>query len=264
MRRFPLGIGKTMTRIVNTAADAAVTLILWVHYVAGFLLIFSPFYLGAFLFAADREAAFQRLNHALHRSFFTLLRFLVPGVTWHISPEVLALRSAVIVANHQSFLDPILFVSLFPRQKTVVKKRYFRVPVFGWILKTSGYIPALAGDTAADILLEQIGRMKAYLAAGGNLFMFPEGTRSRDGRVAPFERGAFRLAKLCRAPVRVVTLSGTGRLYGPGRFLFRTRERFTVSVDLAGTLQPDYDGDVFPLSGLMDVARDLMERRETP
>jgi 1-acyl-sn-glycerol-3-phosphate acyltransferase len=253
-----------MVKIVKTIADFAITVTLWVYYIAGFLLFFSPFYLFSFFFSADRETAFQKLNRTLHRSFFALLRTLVPRVAWQVSDEVYAIRSSVIVANHLSFLDPILFASLFAKQKTVVKKVYFGVPVFGWILKTSGYIPALAGDSGSDILLEQIGKMKAYLAEGGNLFMFPEGTRSRDGRVAPFDRGAFRIAKLCGAPIQVVVICNTGRLFPPGRFLFNTQERNKISVELAGTLAPDYNGETFSLSGLMTQARKLMEEQVKP
>jgi len=250
--------------ILGSLADFLITLILWTYYIFGFMIFFSPIYLLAFFFAADREGSFQKLNNLVYRSFFAFLRILVPQVSWRVSPEVYAIRSSVIIANHLSFLDPILLISLFARQKTVVKKTYFRVPVFGWILKNSGYIPALAGDSGSEILLEQVGKMKAYLAKGGNLFMFPEGTRSRDGRIGPFDRGAFRIAKLCGAPIQVVTIRHTGRLYRPGRFWFNTRERFTISVERAGTLRPDYDGDAFSLSDLMTQARKLMAQRANP
>ena len=244
--------------------DATVTLILWMYYLLGFIFLFSPFYFFAFFFSANREVSFQKLNSILYRGFFALLRLLVPRVTWLISDAVYAIRSSVIVANHQSFLDPILFISLFLRQKTVVKKRYFPVPIFGWILKASGYIPAFAGDDGADVFLEQVGKMQGYLAGGGNLFMFPEGTRSRDGRIGSFDRGAFRLAKLCGAPLKVVVIRNTGRLYIPGRFLFNTRERFAISVELAGTLVPDYNSDAFSLPVLMDQAHRLMEEKVNP
>lgn len=250
--------------ILGSLAEFLITLILWTYYIFGFIIFLSPIYLLAFFCAADREGAFQKLNSLIYRSFFALLRILIPRVSWRVSDEVYALRSSVIIANHLSFLDPILLISLFARQKTVVKKPYFRVPVFGWILKTSGYIPALAGDSGSEILLEQVGKMKAYLESGGNLFMFPEGTRSRNGRIGPFDRGAFRIAKLCNAPIQVITIRNTGRLYIPGRFWFNTRERFTISVGLAGTLRPDYNGDAFSLSGLMGQARRLMAEEANP
>lgn len=240
--------------------DCIVTAILWTFYILGFLFWLSPLYLFAFFFSARREEAFQGLNHRLHRSFFSLLRILVPNVTWRIADEVRALRSSLILANHLSFLDPILFVSLFERQKTIVKSDYFRFPVFGWILKTSGYIPSVAEGPFTVGMIDQIKNMKDYLASGGNCFIFPEGTRSRDRRLGPFDRGAFKIARLCQAtPIRVVLIRNTHRLFPPDRFLFNTGGAYVIDVELAGSLEPDYQDDLFSLSALMAEARLLME-----
>ena len=182
---------------------------------------------------------------------------------WRIADEVKDIRSSVIIANHLSFLDPILFVSLFEQQKTIVKSDYFRLPVFGWVLRTSGYIPSLAegGLFAAD-MADQIKKMREYLGAGGNLFIFPEGHRSRDGRIGPFDQGAFKIARLCRAAsLKVVLIRNTDRLFPPGRFLFNTRDENLIEVELAGSLEPDYESETFSLSGIMAEARSLMERK---
>ena len=238
-----------------------VTVVLWAFYVLGFLIWFSPFYLWAFFFSSHREEAFQRLNHRFYRSFFTLLRALVPNVTWRISEEVKALRSSMIFANHLSFLDPILLVSLFERQKTIVKSDYFRFPVFGWILKKSGYVPSVAEGPFTVGMIDQIKNMKDYLASGGNCFIFPEGTRSRDRRLGAFDRGAFKIARLCQAtPIRVVLIRNTHRLFPPDRFLFNTGGEYVIDVELAGSLEPNYQDDLFSLSALMADARLLMER----
>ncbi|MCX5818482.1 MAG: lysophospholipid acyltransferase family protein [Deltaproteobacteria bacterium] len=242
--------------------DFTVTVILWVYYIMGFLVLFSPFYLVAFFSPVRREEAFQRLNHRLHRLFFSLVRILVPNVKWHISEEVRALRSCMIIANHLSFLDPILFVSLFEKQKTIVKSDYFRLPVFGWILRTSGYIPSVAEGPFMVNMIDQIKNMKDYLSAGGNLFIFPEGTRSRNSRIGPFDSGAFKIARLCHAtPIQVVLIRNTHELFPPGRFLFNTHDENVIEVELAGSLEPDYEGDAFSLPGLMAEARSLMERK---
>lgn len=241
--------------------DFTVTVILWVYYILGFLLVFSPFYLYA-LVSAGGEAAFQRWNCRLHRSFFALLRVLVPRVRWRIPEEVRNLRSSVIVANHLSFLDPILFVSLFEKQKTIVKSGYFRYPVFGAILKRSGYIPSLSEGLFSASMIDQVKAMQAYLGDGGNLFIFPEGTRSRDGRIGPFDKGAFKIARLCKAsPIQVLLIRNTHRLFPPDRFLFNTGNEVLIEVVLAGSIEPDYGSEVFSLAGLMDEAHDLMERR---
>jgi 1-acyl-sn-glycerol-3-phosphate acyltransferase len=245
----------------NKIQDFIVTVILWVYYILGFLLFFSPFYLYT-LFSSGGEAAFQKWNHRLHRSFFALLRTLVPGVKWYISEDVRALRSSVIIANHRSFLDPILFVSLFERQKTIVKSDYFKFPVFGWILRRSGYIPSLAEGLFSANMIDQIKAMQEYLAAGGNLFIFPEGTRSRDGRIGLFDKGAFKIARLCQAsPIRVVLIRNTNRLFPPDRFLFNTHDEALIEVAMAGSLDPDYRSEAFSLPALMDEARALMERK---
>ena len=243
--------------------DFAVTAILWTYYIMGFILFFSPFYLFAFFFSARREESFQRLNHRLHRSFFALLRALAPRVQWRISDGVKGIRSSVIIANHVSFLDPILFVSLFEKQKTIVKSDYFRFPVFGWILRTSGYIPSLAEGLFAAEMADQLKTMQEYLKAGGNLFIFPEGHRSRDGRIGPFDQGAFKIARLCRAAsLKIVLIRNTNKLFPPDRFLFNTGEGIVVEVTLAGNLEPNYEGEAFSLSALMAQTRSLMERKD--
>lgn len=244
--------------------DVLITLALWAWYILGYLLFFSPFYLYAYCFSKETEDAFQRLNHRLHRSFFTLVRILIPGVRWHIKEEVASLRSSIIVANHRSFLDPILFVSLFEKQKTIVKKDYFGYPVFGWTLKVSGYIPSITNGGFSDAMMSQIKNMRDYLAKGGNLFIFPEGTRSRDGRIGPFDKGAFRIARLCRAPITVVAIRNTDKLYPPDGLLFNTRGACTIDVELAGRLTPDYDRDDLSTAMLMEQTRTLLERKMTP
>lgn len=246
----------------NRVRDFAVTVILWAYYILGFILFFSPFYLYAFVFSARREEAFQRLNHRLHRSFFALLRALAPKVEWRIADGVKDIRSSVIIANHLSFLDPILFVSLFEKQKTIVKSDYFRLPVFGWILRTSGYIPSPAEGLFAADMVDQIKNMQEYLAAGGNLFIFPEGHRSRDGRIGPFDQGAFKIARLCRAAsIKVVLIRNTDKLFPPSRFLLNTRDEHVIEVELAGSLEPDYESEAFSLHALMAEARSLMEKK---
>jgi 1-acyl-sn-glycerol-3-phosphate acyltransferase len=247
--------------LTRAARDFSITFILWVYYIMGYLLFFSPFYLYAFFFSARREASFQRLNHLLHRLFFALVRILAPRVKWLIGEGVSSIRSSIIIANHLSFLDPILFVSLFEKQKTIVKSEYFKFPVFGWILKTSGYMPSMAEGLFTEDMMTQIKNMTDYLAGGGNLFIFPEGTRSRTGLIGPFDKGAFRIAKLCRAPIKVVLIRNTDKLYPPEGLLFNTHDDQVIKMNLAGSLEPDYDSESFSLPGLMTEVRMLMEQK---
>ncbi len=134
--------------------------------------------------------------------------------------------------------------------------------MFGWILRTSGYIPSLSEGLFSASMIDQIKNMRDYLSSGGNLFIFPEGHRSRDGRIGPFDKGAFKIAKLCEAlPIRVVLIRNTHRLFPPDRFLLNTHDETVIDVELAGSLEPDYESESFSLSALTDEAHALMERK---
>lgn len=237
--------------------DLLVTLIIWIYYIPGFLLFFLPLYLAAFIFSSNREIAFQRLNNLFYRSFFCIVRALVPGLKIHVQDGLTSIRSSIIVCNHLSYLDPILLISLFPKHKTIVKSIFFKMPVFCWLMKTSGYIPSSSGGNNSLRIIESMERMGDYLSSGGNLFIFPEGTRSRDGKIGKFNDGAFKIARRFGAPIKVLQIKNTNDLFAPGKFLFNTCNQNTIEVRLIEHLNPDYKSDTFSISGLVDQVRAL-------
>jgi 1-acyl-sn-glycerol-3-phosphate acyltransferase len=237
-----------LNRYLQPFADGVVTLLLWSYFTMGFVGLFAPFYLWAYLFSGNREISFQKLNHKFYQGFFALVRTLIPASRWYVADDVRSLRSAVIVCNHISYLDPILLISLFEKHKTIVKRRLFDIPIFGGMLKLSGYIPSDSSGNLAELMVEKIEGVPAYLASGGNLFVFPEGTRSRDGRIGAFNRGAFKIARRCRRPINVVYIRGTDKLFRPGKFLFNCGEPNTISVELLGTVEPACSSDRFRVS----------------
>ena len=245
--------------------DLIVTLLLWGYFTLGFIVFFSPFYLAAYLFSENYEYAYQRLNHNFYKGFFFLIRILMPGLKWRIADEIKSIRSSVVVCNHLSYLDPLLLISLFPRHKTIVKSTFFSVPIFGWMLKKSGYIPSTSDGRLAELLIERIDAMDGYLASGGNLFIFPEGTRSRDGAIGRLNKGAFKIARLCRTPIKVLYIENTDKLFTPGKFLFNTFESNIITVKPITAIEPDYQSDHFSIPELMSQVRSLLEtQKENP
>ena len=240
-------------------SDLIVTLLLWGYFTLGFLIFFSPFYLAAYLFSQNRENSFQRLNHKFCEGFFFLIRVFIPGQKWRISGEIGSIRSSVIVCNHQSYLDPLLFISLFPRHKTIVKSTFFRVPVFGWMLKQSGYVPSTSEGKLSELMIERFDTMDDFLASGGNLFIFPEGTRSPDGSIGRLNKGAFKIARLCRTPIEVLYVNNTNKLFTPGKFLFNTMVANTITIEQIAGIEPDYQSESFTISELMSRVRTLLE-----
>jgi 1-acyl-sn-glycerol-3-phosphate acyltransferase len=239
-----------------------VTLLLWAYFTLGFIIFFSPFYLAAYMFSENREISFQRLNHNFYRGFFFLIRAFIPGQKWRISGEIGSIRSSVIVCNHLSYLDPLLLISLFKQHKTIVKGTFFRVPIFSWFMKQSGYFPSTSEGKLSELMIERMDTMGDYLASGGNLFIFPEGTRTRDGSIGRLNKGAFKIARLCQTPIKVLYIRNTNKLFTPGKFLFNTLVSNTITVEPITGIEPDYQSDKFSISELMSQVRLLLENQK--
>lgn len=235
--------------------DLVVTLLLWCYFTIGFVLFFAPFYLLHTVFPANRQHAFQRLNARFYQGFLLLCRLLMPWQTWQVDPAIRAIRSSVVMCNHISYMDSILLISLFPQHTTVVKNRLFSIPIMRWLLLGSGYLPATSDGPLGHILVRQASRLQAQLAEGPNLIVFPEGTRSYTGEIGPFNKGAFKLARLGNAPVAVLLIRGTNQLFTPGKFLFNTCRAHTIRVELLDHLNPDYASRTFSIDQLVDQVR---------
>ena len=241
--------------------DLIITLLLWTYYTLGFILFFAPFYLVAYLFSNNIANRYQKLNSFFYRIFFKMVRLLMPACRWKIDPDVRQIRSSVVVSNHISYLDPILLISLYARHTTIAKARLFGIPIYGKMLALSGYLPSTATGRLADLMLRRMAAMPGHLAAGGNLIIFPEGTRGRDGRIGRLNKGAFKIARICRAPVKVLYITNTEKLFKPGRFLFDTQRTNTVRVELLAAIDPDYDSDTFSVNALMERVHALLDKR---
>lgn len=251
----------TAGRGLQPILDFIITLVLWMYFTAGFVIFFSPFYLGAYFFSKHREQTFRRLNSRFYQGFFSLARALMPGHRWSIPPEVKEIRSAVVVCNHRSYLDSILLISLYEKHNTIVKSRLFDIPFFGRMLQWSGYIPSSAEGRFAEMMIQRIEGMDAFLADGGNLIVFPEGTRSQNGSLGRFNPGAFKIARNCRAPIKVLFIRNTDRMFRPGSFLFDSRGPNVIRLELIGSIDAAAACETRSLSGVMAQVRAMLEAK---
>ncbi len=256
-----------MTVFSDSLYDFAVTLVCWIYFIFAFLFFFSIFYLLAFFcLSGNREQYFQYLNYLFFNGFLGILRFLAPRHKWDIDPEISAIRGSIIVCNHVSYLDPLLLISLLPRQKTIVKSRFFKAPVFGWLINVSGYMPSTTEGVHGQRMIKQLGGMKKFLQSGGNLFVFPEGTRNRDGGLGKFHKGVFKIGRMCGCPVQVLHLCNTEKLFAPGKFLFNTRVHNRIRLEVLACVGPTAESGRVPASELEREVRQIfeshVERRE--
>ncbi len=124
----------------------------------------------------------------------------------------------VIVSNHQSLADIPVITHLKLDTKWLAKTELFRVPVLGWLLRMAGDVPVTRGDArkAAKAMLQ----CARYLRQRCSVVFFPEGTRSRDGAVLPFNEGPFQLAIREQVPVLPLVVEGSGAALPRNTWMF--------------------------------------------
>lgn len=110
----------------------------------------------------------------------------------------------VVVANHQSLLDPFLLYALPLTFKWVVKKWVFRVPLLGLALRVGGHIAAAPRET--------LPACREELRSGLSIIIFAEGTRSPDGSLQSFKMGAFRIAAASGVRILPIVIDGTRQI----------------------------------------------------
>jgi 1-acyl-sn-glycerol-3-phosphate acyltransferase len=251
----------SLSRFGRFAINFPITVLLWFYFLFGYLFLLVLFFIPAYIFSESCAGALQNLNHVHLKIFFAWTRLLIPRTKFLIHKEVREIHSSVVVSNHISYLDPILFISIFQRQRTIVKNTFFHVPIFGWFLRNAGYVPSAPSEMMGPAMINNLERIKEHLAAGGNLFVFPEGTRSRDGKLAPFNKGVFSIARYCNAPLKLIYIKNTNKLFRPGYFSFNTRDHINIEVELLSAMEPDYKGVNFSISAVADEARRIYEAR---
>ena len=125
-------------------------------------------------------------------------------------------HSYVLAANHQSIYDiPILFASIALQLRIVAKASLGSFPFLGWHLRRTGHLLVDRKNPGADI----VEKMRRLVSAARSLIVFPEGTRSVDGKVGRFKKGSFLVAIDAGLPVVPVSISGSRHVMSKGRLM---------------------------------------------
>jgi 1-acyl-sn-glycerol-3-phosphate acyltransferase len=137
----------------------------------------------------------------------------------------------VFVANHQSIYDiPVIFASLPYQLRIIAKESLGAFPFLGWHLRRSGHLLVDRRNPDRGGILR---RWKALVVDGLSLIIFPEGTRSGDGRLGTFKPGSFVLAVEARLPVVPIAVDGTRYVMRRGELTTRPgRVRLTVHAPI--------------------------------
>ena len=126
----------------------------------------------------------------------------------------------VYVSNHASLFDiPVLTAAVPTNFRIVYKKELEKIPIFGWNLKWGPYI-AIDRSNKVDAL-RSVEEAAQKIHNGDSVLLYAEGTRTEDGRLQPFKRGAFNLAVKSGVPVVPVSINGTFHIMAKGSLAIR-------------------------------------------
>ena len=120
-------------------------------------------------------------------------------------------KPKLFMANHQSDFDILICMAGIPADFVwTAKKELFRIPIFGQAMRASGFVEIDRQDREKAI--KNLDRAAGKLQSGVSVAAFPEGTRSRDGKLLPFKQGMFYLAIQTGIPIVPVTIIGSGKI----------------------------------------------------
>jgi len=206
----------------RTPAPRRPTLVNYLHSAAAIPLIYLYTLvmgtLSLLLSVGDREGLRQ------HRCAVVWSRMIARTVGARVAvsgaEHLRAGESYVFLSTHQSYMDIPVMLGYLPAQLRIAAKReVFLIPFLGWHMRRGGHISINRGSTAEAV--ESLRRAADEVRPGVSVFLYPEGTRSRDGSLQPFKKGGFKFALQTGLPVVPVTIVGTRALLPRDSILFR-------------------------------------------
>jgi len=123
-------------------------------------------------------------------------------------------QPAVYVANHSSYLDIYTLFHLDRNFKFISKLSNFLIPLIGWSMFLTGHVPLVRNERRSQ--MEALKKCRDLTDKGCSLLFFPEGTRTSDGRMHEFKKGAFSVAAKQKVPVVPITMVGAYQLMKNG------------------------------------------------
>ncbi len=145
-------------------------------------------------------------------------------------------KSYILVSNHQSNFDIFALLGYLPIQfRWIAKAELFRAPFLGWAMTRIGYI-SIERESPKKAYRSMLRAAEA-VKKGVSVMIFPEGTRSPDGKLQAFKKGLFLIALKSQAPILPITIQGTGKIMPKGDWrAYRGNVRITIDppLDTAG------------------------------
>ncbi len=182
-----------------------------------FLLLFVPFTL--FVIVTGVPITFLdptgKFLHAYGKIWGRVaLRIAGTTVEVHGAEKIPGDTPLIFMGNHQSNFDILTLYAGLPHHFSwIAKQELFRIPLFGYAMKRAGYLPLDRSDGRRALKTMEFAAQK--IRNGVSVIIFPEGTRSMDGKLIPFKRGGFLLAARAGVPIVPFTINGSATVNPP-------------------------------------------------
>jgi 1-acyl-sn-glycerol-3-phosphate acyltransferase len=166
------------------------------------------------------------------------LAFKLAGIRIEVkgAERIPARTACIFMSNHVSNLDPPALIPRIPgRTAAFIKRSLMKIPVLGFGFKLGEFIP-VDRDGKVESAQESIAVARSVMAKGLHITTFVEGTRSRDGRLLPFKKGPFYLAKETGAPCIPVSIHGTEGMMAKGSMKIKPG---TAYIEFHAPIYPD-------------------------
>lgn len=139
-------------------------------------------------------------------------------------------KNYVVTSNHNSLMDVPVMTPYFPGpNKTIAKKSFAKVPIFGWVYTRGSVLVDRSSDASRKKSFDDM--KKVLLEENLNMALYPEGTRNRTGQpLKSFYDGAFKLAADCQRDIIPVVMVNTAKALPPGKFFFLLPYRLQIHL----------------------------------
>ncbi|MDP1676350.1 MAG: lysophospholipid acyltransferase family protein [Bacteroidota bacterium] len=136
----------------------------------------------------------------------------------HVNPY----GNYILVSNHASMFDIPVLMNTFPHIRIMFKKELSYIPFWGWALRWGYHI--MVDRSKGTEAMKSLDRAAKAIGEGGQVLLFAEGTRTRDGKLLPFKRGAFSLAAKSGIPIVPIAINGSYSILPKGSFDIRSSQ----------------------------------------
>jgi len=198
-----------------TAYSLLMTIIVYSNFLAGCLLMTTLANLVLPFIPVSLKAKKKFFHYLLSKLCWYQIyfyRFYAPCTIINRKPATFD-KPAIIICNHQSFLDILITIMLSPKVVLMTKDWVWNSPIFGRVVRYADFIPASSGVEGGMELIEQ------KIRDGFSIVIFPEGTRSENEKINRFHKGAFYLAEQLKLDILPILIYNTGKAIAKGDFM---------------------------------------------